>query len=130
VSMTIACGTGSNISIAVDPRKVDRVMRDTWGHLAPKAQTYSGWMVFARSAYPGDGVTLLNAEFEDLNDSPWLYAEMQEWIARHVPREACVYRFDGTYTRFETGAYRFAGKVRSVSAGRVMRERSRNESRS
>ena len=97
----------------------------TWGHLAPQPrQTYRGWILFAHSAYGGE-TCLINADFGDLDDSPWLYEDLQEYVEHHrevLPnneREGNVYRFDGTYTKFKNGGCRFSGKVRQLPTGGV-----------
>jgi len=52
------------------------VLAETWGHLAPKRNTtYQGRVVFAFGIYDNGDLnpTVLAADFEDLDGSPWFY---------------------------------------------------------
>ena len=93
-------------------RKKQEVMQDTWGHLAPEpGRSYKGRMLYAHGAY-GDMV-LLDAEFEDLNDSPWLWKAMQDFIGED---ETCgLYIWKGHFKLFHNGKYRFKGKMERLS---------------
>ncbi len=91
-----------------------RVLHDTWGHLAPQAATrYSGWIVFANGAY-GDSGVLIDAAFEGLDDSPWLYDDMIRFIEQHPGEPGNVYRWDGSYTKYKNGGCRFSGRPEPV----------------
>ena len=103
-----------------------KVMRDTWGHLDAKPrQTYSGYIIFALSEYPGDGSTVVKVDFgDDTPGGPWFYEDLHEFVDRkcHPPyprkskglAEGCIYRFDGTYMAFKNGKSRFSGKIKRV----------------
>lgn len=94
-------------------RKYQQVQRDTWGHLAPVARrVYQGYMVFTLGAY-GD-ITLIDARWDGLDDSPWLFEDMQDYIADRAQESGTVYRFDGTYTMYKNGGHRFSGKVTAL----------------
>lgn len=101
--------------------KVERIMRDTWGHLAPVPRhTYRGFILFGYSAF-GD-VLMLDYDFEGLDGNPWTHDTVSEFIDRQLdlrrfPKrfrsgELTVYRWTGTYTVAKNGAPRFSGKVR------------------
>jgi hypothetical protein len=99
-------------------RAAAEVAGQTWGHLAPRVrEPYRGWLLFAYSAYEGSAV-LLDAEWDGLDDSPWLYEDMQEFIRRPAVGggERCVpggvYRFEGTYTKRKNGRAQFRGTTR------------------
>jgi hypothetical protein len=86
----------------------------TWGHLAAiKNKTYRGFILFADSAY--DGPVLLDSDFKGLDDSPWLYDAMIDFMrdcltGRIVENKyGRVYRFDGTLRNYE-----FKGTVRLI----------------
>ena len=87
------------------------VRRNTWGHLAPvKNKSYRGFILFANSAY--DGAVLLDSDFAGLEDSPWLYDAMIEFMHDYftgcIVREEFgrIYRFDGVFRNYE-----FKGRV-------------------
>jgi hypothetical protein len=90
-----------------------QVIGETWGHLAPRPQKqYTGYLIFACGVY-GD-IVALQAEFEDLPDSPWFYEDMQEYISRVVMAtegRGFIYRFDGTYTKSDDGDASFDGQT-------------------
>lgn len=90
-----------------------RVMHSTWGHLAPEPRrVYPGVIVFAFSAY-GD-IVPITSDFKGLDDSPWFFDHMQEFIGKKALVRGTIYRFDGTYLMFKNGNGRFSGKVRTV----------------
>lgn len=94
---------------------VEEVMRDTWGHTAPEPRrVYTGVMLYAVSAFGGDGECLVDARFDGLAGGPWLYMDMHSFWATHAPTEAGVYRWTGTYVKFKNDNYRFSGKIRRV----------------
>jgi hypothetical protein len=88
-----------------------QVLAATWGHLAPEPRkAYTGYIVFTWASYGGSLVTI-DANFEGLPDSPWLYEDMDQYVEDHALIEGTVYRFDGTYTKLKNGKGRFSGKV-------------------
>lgn len=98
---------------AYGSRRQAEVMHDTWGHLAPEiSRTYTGTFVFALGLF-GD-LAVVEAEFEDLPDSPWFYDDLHTWIWDQSPVEGRIYRFDGTYRRDR--AERFVGSLRPAEA--------------
>lgn len=79
-------------------RRAAEVMQSTWGHLAPKAeQVYTGTIVWAHGAY-GDLVAIA-ADFAGLDDSPWLYEDIEDFLIGQESTRGTVYRFEGTYCR-------------------------------
>lgn len=97
----------------IDAMNRATIARHTFGHLAPKPrQVYTGWIVFTYGSY-GDYV-VIDDGFDGLPDSPWFFEDMNEFICDKAERPGTVYRFDGTYTKFKNGAYRFSGKVTIV----------------
>ena len=96
----------------IGERRAKEVMQGTWGHLAPKkGQSYKGYMIYAHSGY-GD-IVLIDSLFENLSDSPWLYENMQDFIAENGER-GNIYRWDGHCKTFANGRYRFDGKIKKI----------------
>lgn len=92
--------------------KAQEVMRDTWGHLAPqKGQSYKGYMIYAHSGY--DDIVLIDSGFKNLSDSPWLYGNMQDFIAENGER-GNIYRWDGYYKVFTDNRYCFDGIIKKI----------------
>jgi len=89
------------------------VMEATWGHLAPEPRrVYTGYILFAYGAY--GGIVPIQCEFDGLNNSPWFFDDLIEYIDQYVEQrgvKGSVYRFDGTYVKFKNGGCRFSGKV-------------------
>lgn len=95
------------------------VLYETWGHLAPQPrQTYRGQMLFIESNY-GD-LTLLSSQWEGLDDSPWLYNDMQAYISAYPTQPGLLYHFSGTYTKHPDGTPSFAGTVTAHSLERLI----------
>lgn len=50
------------------------IYENTWGHLAPKANTsYKGILTVARSQFESGTVHLIDMEVPGLDSSPWIY---------------------------------------------------------
>lgn len=85
------------------------VIAATWGHLAPcKRKTYQGYVLFAIPVYDSGTPCIIDADFEDLNDSPWLYDAMWDFASQTT--QAGVYRFDGTFRN-----YNFDGTITKIA---------------
>lgn len=105
----------------------DRVRQDTFGHLAPeRRKVYPGYVVFTYTAW--GHMEPIEAEFEGLEFSPWLFEDMNEFIENQCfddrrgkdrLAQGQVYRWEGSYVRFNNGNFRFSGKTRRIdSSGR------------
>jgi hypothetical protein len=102
------------IADAYADRKKQGVMEETWGHLAPEpGRRYQGTMLFTDSAY-GD-LVLIEARWEGLQDSPWLFEDMQDYIEVAETKPGRIYRWKGTYVRFKNGNHRFSGVLVEVA---------------
>lgn len=79
-------------------REYREVMRDTWGHLAPKErQKYAGTFAFAVGCYGGIGGEVTACAFDGLDDSPWFYEALQEYVSTLDMEAGCIYRFEGVF---------------------------------
>lgn len=88
--------------------KRERVLHDTWGHLAPEpGQKYPGTILIAQGDYRD--CIILSARFDDLDDSPWLYDDMQEFIASAPSERPAIFKWSGWYVRYKNGRCRFGG---------------------
>jgi len=89
------------------------VMRQTWGHLAPKPRRrYQGYILFIHGEY-GD-IVPVRVAFRDLDDSPWFFEGMLDFLFSRKTRPGRVYRFIGSYMMLKNGKHRFSGRIRSV----------------
>ena len=96
----------------VEAKNKDIIMQDTWGHLAPKKnKSYKGTIVWAQGCY-GNSLTALSVEFKDLDDSPWLYEAIHEFMFNQDAEVGNVYRFTGAFRN-----YKFIGKVQRIDIG-------------
>jgi hypothetical protein len=92
-----------------------RVEFSTFGHLAPTpGVVYTGWMAFTWAGYGGH-IIVINAEWKDLDDSPWLVEDMQDHVGKLIEQEKIergeIYKFAGTYLKLKNWNYRFKGKM-------------------
>ena len=79
-------------------RKYQETMRDTWGHLAPKEnQKYLGGFVFAVGCYGGLEPVVISCGFDGLDDSPWFYQSLYNYIFTLDMEAGKVYRFKGDF---------------------------------
>jgi hypothetical protein len=92
----------------------NEVMGATWGHLAPESQkVYHGYIIFTFGDY-GD-ITPIKCEFKDLDDSPWFFQDMADFIYRKSKnRQGEVLKFIGTYWKSKTGKGTFSRQVHSI----------------
>jgi hypothetical protein len=85
----------------------ERVMQATWGHLAPKRnKTYTGRVVYAIGCYDSGELnpTPIVCEFKGLDDSPWFYEAINEWLqglTEENRKMGCVYEFKGTFRNYQ-----------------------------
>lgn len=88
----------------------NRVMCETWGHLAPVPRnSYRGSIVFAHGEY-GDLVPL-RTDFPSLPDSPCFFSDLMELISSAKTEPGRIYEFEGTYTRRKNGSHHFKGRT-------------------
>jgi hypothetical protein len=87
------------------------VLAKTWGHLAPKKNvSYKGKILFCVSGYGYTGTAIIDYNFENLEDSPWLYDAMNDYINKWEGMEdGCVYILNVTFRNF-----RFYGQPKKV----------------
>lgn len=89
-----------------------QVMANTWGHLAPKkGKTYRGRIVYAVGCFGSDHLnpTAIVSEFEGLDESPWFFDALTEFIGEQGGEPGCVYECKGTFRNYE-----FKGSVRCL----------------
>lgn len=86
-------------------------LAETWGHLAPKKNvSYKGKILFCVSGYGDTGTALIDSKFDNLEDSPWLYDAINDYINDCEGLEdGGIYRIDCTFRN-----YRFYGKPKKV----------------
>ncbi len=93
-----------------------KVLANTWGHLAPEpGRSYEGFVCFAHGVH-GDS-TIIEWQFEDLPPSPWFFDDlidhMNNEIDRHLKdRSYGVWIWEGTFKVFKNGKSRWSGKSR------------------
>ena len=81
----------------------ERVMDETWGHLAPKKnRTYRGTMVIAVGCYGDDALnpTVIQTDWGELDSSPWWFDAMQRYISDLGLEEGKVYKWQGTFRNY------------------------------
>lgn len=95
-----------------DSRFKAAVMQQTWGHLAPrKHRTYRGHIVFAVGCFGSDDLnpTTLECDLGDLDNSPWFFNALIEFLQSLETEAGGVYRWEGTFRN-----YGFVGNVRRL----------------
>lgn len=90
-------------------RQRQQVTQATWGHLFPDNGDHKGFILFAVSEYGDQGRIVIECAFEGVDDSPWFYGAMMDFIERK-DRFPGVYRFDGVL-RSKNHKLTFVGKV-------------------
>lgn len=77
----------------------EKLIEATWGHLAPKKnKSYRGFIVFSIAA---NGLyCLIDYDFKNLDDSPWLFDALQDFIGDNAKERGRIYRFNGTFRNF------------------------------
>lgn len=66
-----------------------KVMAETFGHLAPKKQnTYKGKVLFCVSAFNNQNIELIDFSFDnDLESSPWLFDAINDFLFENFINE-------------------------------------------
>lgn len=91
-----------------------QVMQQTWGHLAPrKNKTYAGRIVFALGCYDCGELnpTPLACDFPGLDDSPWFYDALIEFLESLGGEAGDVYQWTGFFRNYE-----FKGQLQRLNA--------------
>lgn len=81
----------------------EQVARATWGHLAPrKNKAYRGYVVFALGCYDSGELnpTPLACEFAGLDDSPWFYEAINDFIQTFGGEPGDIYRWEGSFRNY------------------------------
>jgi hypothetical protein len=90
------------------------IMKNTWGHLAPKKnKVYKGKIVYAVGCFGNDSLnpTVLVCNFKELDSSPWFFNALTDFIhSLKLKEEGCVYEFEGYFKN-----YVFVGRVLKIS---------------
>ena len=98
-------------------RKRRDVLRETWGHLAPKPnRPYQGWMIFAHTAH-GDCLPI-DYDFQRLDSSPWLFEAIMDFINEHTDEEG-IYRWEGIFKMDRQGNCTWRGLVTRIKASEL-----------
>ena len=88
------------------------VISATWGHLAPKKnKSYSGRIVYAVGCFSEGRLNPVPivSQFDGLDDSPWLFDALNEFIQTQNNEPGCIYEFTGKFRN-----YRFVGSVNKI----------------
>lgn len=116
---------------------------ETWGHLYPKPGDHEGVMVVSHSDYNDQGVSVVHAQFQGVEDSPWVYEAMTNFAYRSMwPRckgstlldpertkARGVWEFRGVLRVYQNGKLRFVGRWTKMSLypGRIPATKPRRE---
>ena len=90
------------------------VLGNTWGYLAPqKNTTYRGKLLVSCSVYRSGTQEIIDMEWENLEDSPWLYDSVNDWLwgLRDKMERGSIYRIEATFRN-----YRFWGKPIKIAS--------------
>jgi hypothetical protein len=109
--------------------------QDTFGHLRPKRGVdHAGVMVVSHSDYHDQGVSIVHAQFGELESSPWLYEAMNEFGYRSLAKSKnrhVVKKFTDEHgnereygdldqsSRRATGIWEFRGVCRAYANGKL-----------
>lgn len=86
----------------IDAANREKINQATWGHLAPvKNTSYKGQILFTSTAYNSGTIILIDSSFENLDDSPWLYDFIHEWLNKCQNIEhGAVYQLNCTFRNY------------------------------
>ena len=104
------------LELMKDAREIEQAR--TFGHLAPKPDTYCGWILFTLTAF-GD-TCIIDFEFQELSESPWLNSAVIEYIADYTDslpasKHYGVFRFEGSYQKTEDLMHFFHGEITEIN---------------
>ena len=103
----------------INDRNTDIVLSQTWGHLYPKdQQPHDGFIVFAHSAY-GD-ISSIDSDFKDIDDSPWFFQDMMNYIGKCNTIAGNIYIFKGTYRKLKNQRAVFKGKIQKIKVSDLL----------
>lgn len=97
-------------------RKVNKdiVLSNTWGHLYPKDnKEHDGYILYTHTAY-GD-IECIDCHFKGIEDSPWFFQDMNNFIADNCRVRGHIYLFKGTYRKLKNQKAVFKGKIKRIT---------------
>lgn len=97
-----------NIWQEIETEHRESAIQSTFGHLAPEEnKSYQGFILFCKTEW--DKIVPIQANFDGLDDSPWFYDVLMEFIEANAKECGKIYRFKGTFKNYE-----FTGTVREM----------------
>lgn len=86
----------------IEARDRERVLQNTWGHLAPKKNTtYRGEILFCKSEYNSGSITLVSSKM-GIDSSPWFYDSVHEFLYSFDGlEEGYVYKINATWRNYK-----------------------------
>lgn len=102
-------------------RKVEAILTDTWGNLAPERRRYyRGTIILAYGHHAG--LTMLDYDFADLDGNPWTHEHVGTWFRQQAvleryfarPYDVRLWRWEGLYMVAKNGNPKFSGKIRPL----------------
>lgn len=119
-----------HVAPSIEAMNREIVLKQTFGHLAPKKNTtYRGHVVWSLGVFGSEYLnpTVLECELGELQSSPWFFDALMDFLGKihdnkpngefwsvHERRDATegrIFRWDGTFRN-----YTFCGKVRELFA--------------
>lgn len=91
------------------------VLKNTWGHLAPrKHRAYAGRIVYAVGCFGDDDLTptVIACDFNGLDSSPWFFDAMARFLSDQQIKNrtpGCVWEWRGRFRN-----YVFTGEIRQL----------------
>jgi hypothetical protein len=107
--MTVTVINGATGEVGISGRRVEEVMRGTWGHLdAHPGTRYRATITFAEGLY-GD-LVILDVDCK-ASGGPWFYEGIQDWLCEQETEPGRIYRLDGHYCLRAGGRHEFTGTI-------------------
>lgn len=81
----------------------EAVMQNTWGHLAPQKNiTYKGKLLISNSGYGNSGQQIVEMEWNNLQDNPWIYDFVHNWLwdNRELMKDDGIYLINTTFRNY------------------------------
>lgn len=86
---------------------------DTWGHLAPAPdKIFNGFLIWTYGEW--GHISPVKQCFIGLEDSPWFFDALNEFICKKSKKQGSIYRFDGSVKMCKNGVFKFSGKTKVV----------------
>lgn len=103
----------------VEKANKDIVLSNTWGHLySNDFKPHKGYLIYTLSAY--GNFEVIDSNFEGVEDNPWLFEDLNDYISCNTKIPGSIYIFQGTYRKLKNQRCVLKGKTTRLTTKKIL----------